>query len=282
MANQGPRKGVGGTTRQGIYTLTADGDLLEFKNAGQDAQATQEQLERALKKWKALPPARTKPGAVTVAEHGKLDARYSRMPPPNGLIVKVFGRILDIKDDAYCRGTCTGSVGMKASRDFLWLTENDVKALAPPKSEIGFQYAVAPSVARRIARFHLVDNTQGEPTFWKQSEVRKLELTLTVTATTADTITVRFDGATLLTNDKDRGYDAKLGGSLRYSLKTKTFDRFDVAVVGDHWGDDSVTSSGSRPGKMPFGIAFCLADPKLPSDRVPPQAARDWNAYFEK
>jgi hypothetical protein len=280
MASQGPRKGAGGSTRQGIYTLTADGDLLEFKNAGQDVDATREQLERALKKWKALPPAKTKPGAVTVPEHGKVDANYSRTPPANGLIVKVFARILDVKDGGFCRGTCESAGGMKAARDFLWLTADDVSAMIPTKNETGFQYAVPSSVARRIARFHFVDNTQGEPSFWKKADVRKLDLTFTVSAATAEAITLRLDGAILLSNGKDRGYDARLGGTLRYNLKAKVFDRFDVAAVGDHWGDDTVTSSGSRPGKTPFGVAFSLADPKRPSDRVPPQAARDWSIYM--
>jgi hypothetical protein len=194
--------------------------------------------------------------------------------------VKVFARILDVKDGGFCRGACESAGGMKAARDFLWLTADDVNAMIPTKNEIGFQYAMPPSVAGRVARFHLVDNTQGEPNFWKKTDVRKIDLTLTVTAATAEVVTLRLDGAILLSNCKDRGYDARLGGTLLYNLKAKTFDRFDVAAVGDHWGDDTVTSSGSRPGKTPFGIAFSLADPKRPSDRVPPQAARDWSIYM--
>ena len=283
MAEQGPRKGAGGSTRQGIYTFTADGTLLEFKNAGQDAEATLDQLQRGLKKWKALPAAKRKPGAIAIAEPAKIDPGYTRTLPAGGLVLKVHARILDMKNDAFCRGTCDSTGSMKASRDFLWITAAEAKALAPAKDDVGFLYQLPAGVAQRIARFHLVDNTRGEPNFWTKKDVKELEMTLTVTAKTAEAITLRLDGAAYLTNVKDnRGYEAKLGGTLRFDVKSKAFDRFDLAVVGDHWGDDSVTQNGSRPGKSQFGVAFGLADPKLPSERVSPQAARDWDLYMGK
>ena len=68
VANQGPRKGQGGSTRQGIYCLTADGKLLAYKNAGQNAGVMREVLQRALVAWKKLPEDRRKPGAVIVPD----------------------------------------------------------------------------------------------------------------------------------------------------------------------------------------------------------------------
>ena len=38
VADQSPRKGLNGATRQGIYVFTADGELLAFKNNGGDAE----------------------------------------------------------------------------------------------------------------------------------------------------------------------------------------------------------------------------------------------------
>src|SRR5688572_8479416 len=68
VANQGPRKGEGGTTRQGIYCLTADGKLLAYKNAGQDPAAMRDVLRSALKAYWRLPEAQRKPGAVQVED----------------------------------------------------------------------------------------------------------------------------------------------------------------------------------------------------------------------
>src|SRR6187549_2079843 len=73
VADQGPRKGEGGGTRQGIYVLTADGELLSYKNAGQLADVTRDELTRALDKFKKLPEGRRAPKAVVVGGPGKPD-----------------------------------------------------------------------------------------------------------------------------------------------------------------------------------------------------------------
>ena len=88
VANQGPRKGEGGSTRQGIYCFTADGKLLVYKNAGQDAGVMRDVLRQGLREWKKLPEERRKPDAVTVSDFAKIDSTYSRTPPAGGLIVK--------------------------------------------------------------------------------------------------------------------------------------------------------------------------------------------------
>src|SRR5438270_6623311 len=68
VADQGPRKGEGGSTRQGIYCLTADGQLLTYKNAGQDAGVMREVLRHGLAQWRKLPADRRRAGAVKIDE----------------------------------------------------------------------------------------------------------------------------------------------------------------------------------------------------------------------
>ncbi|HJT78482.1 MAG TPA: hypothetical protein VJ739_14860, partial [Gemmataceae bacterium] len=91
VADQGPRKGEGGSTRQGIYCFTAEGRLLAYKNA-QDPGVMRDVLRRGLEEWRRLPEAQRRPGAVQVGDAGKVDAHYSRTPPPGGLIVNVYTR----------------------------------------------------------------------------------------------------------------------------------------------------------------------------------------------
>ena len=286
VAGQGPRTGEGGGTRQGIYAFTADGELLSYKNAGQNAEVTRDELKRALEKFRKLPPARRGPGAVEVGDPGRSDPRYTRTPPAGGLVVRVHTRILDRAGDEYCKGACKTTGGDAAARDFLWLTAGEVRSLAPPKAEPGIAYDVPKVVADRIVRFHLVDNTRGEPPFWKRDQVRRAKLTLTVLRVTADGIELRLDGKALLATDADpkkadRGYEARLRGELRYLPKKQTFDRFDVVGVGEHWGDSALTR-GARPGRSVVGVAFGPVAGDRASDRIPPQAAREVNAYFGK
>src|SRR5687767_7356701 len=114
VAAQGPRKGEGGSTRQGIYVLTADGELLSYKNAGQLAEVTREELKRGLDKFRKLPADRREPGGVEVGDAGKLDPNYARTPPPGGLVVRVHARILDRKDGELGKGTCKTLGGDRA------------------------------------------------------------------------------------------------------------------------------------------------------------------------
>src|SRR5687767_376771 len=78
VANQGPRKGQGGATRQGIYILTASGKLLVCKNVGQLPDATLDMFREALEKWKRLPDSERAPDAVKVPAHGEFDPDYHR------------------------------------------------------------------------------------------------------------------------------------------------------------------------------------------------------------
>src|SRR5262245_14476703 len=94
VANQGPRKGAGGSTRQGIYLFTASGKLLAYRNH-RAPKVMLDTVRLALRRWNALPAEERKPGAVKVPELGKVDARYVRTPPPGGLVLNVFTRILD-------------------------------------------------------------------------------------------------------------------------------------------------------------------------------------------
>ena len=75
VAHQGPRKGEGGATRQGIYCFTADGRLLAYKNAGQLPDVMRDTLRAGLREWQKLPEDRRKPGAVKVACSGRKPTR---------------------------------------------------------------------------------------------------------------------------------------------------------------------------------------------------------------
>jgi len=288
MSDQTDRKAAGKDgTRQGIYVLTADGEALSLKNAGQDAAVTKAELKRALAKFDRLPAARRTPGGVRVEPPGRPDPNYTRTVPRGGLAVRVNARILDAAGTGFKPGTCGFVGGAKSARDFLWLQADEVAAMAPPKAQVGASYPLPEAVAVRLCRHHLTDFTRGEPPAWEPAEVRRHAFTLTVTAVTPGGVEIRVDGTALMSTDADpakadRGYDVRMTGRLRYVPATKSFDRFDIAAVGDHWGEGAHTG-GARPGRTPLGITFGPVVPEVgssPADRVPPQAARDLADYF--
>src|SRR5262249_7826959 len=155
----------------------------------------------------------------------------------------------------------------------------DWEGLIPRAPEKGRTDKMPEKVADKLARFHLIDNTRGEPDFWKPQEVRKLDVSMTTEEVTGKTLRLRIEGAALLSTNLDtegarRGYDVALRGALVYDVGKKAVTRFDLVAVGEHWGEGRYTP-GARPGRKPLGVAFELAGDS-PADRVPPQAARDY------
>ncbi|MGL4424178.1 MAG: hypothetical protein ACRCZF_26215 [Gemmataceae bacterium] len=271
VANQGPRKGAGGSTRQGIYTLTADGELLNFKNAGQDVAATRAQLAEALKKWAALPATRTAPGTVVVPPHGPLDPQYTRTLPEGGIILKVHARILDRTADRLRVGTCDFPGGTKASRDFCWIFPKELENLRAGKAP--------ESLVKRWLRFHLIDNTRGEPSMWGRKDLERAD-----TAIHHDGIVTKLDvNYSLRTaasaENPERGQTGQLHAEFRFDPATGQCLAAEVLALGDHWGASEFTQKGVRPGKQPLGFVMTLADAKVPAHQVAPQAAREWDRY---
>jgi hypothetical protein len=285
IADQGPRKGEGGSTRQGIYCLTADGKLLAYKNAGQDADVMREVLRDGLAAWRKLPADRRRPGAVPVSDAGEQDRRFSRTLPPGGYVVRVYTRCLEQDDQGGLR-CCPRSAGpgTAAARDHLWLTRDEGQALVPPRARKGEQIALPPTVAQRILCYHLLDNTRGEPPHWGRDQVRTQELTLTVEEATSTRVRLRLEGTALLATDPqperaDRGYDVHLLGYIEGDPRQRRLERFDLVALGNHWGQGTYTR-GARAGRTPLGVAFELVPADVSANLVPPQGARDWQEYL--
>lgn len=278
VADQGPRKGEDGSTRQGLYCFTGDGRLLAYRNSS-DPAAVSTLLNQALEAWRNLPEAARRPKPFA-ADRGKPDPQFDRAPPEGGVVVRVHARELEADGKGRWREAAPrDSRPNLASLDHLWLTKEEWQSLLPPRAGEGLPYPVPPAIARRIARFHLVDNTRGEPPMWDAEDVRQADMTLKMEGVDKGTAALRLDGRVRLqTPDGGRGYDAEIFGRLSCDHGGRV-SRFDAVAIGMHWGEGRYTP-GARPGKTPLGLAFVLADGAQEADKVPPQAARDLGTYY--
>ncbi len=242
---QGPRNNFQGTT-QGLYLATAGGKLLGFNN-NRGGDRIRRMMKKTLDEFRA-------PGAVVI-ERGKVDARYNPSPPEGGMVVRVQSKILGgyEKTEDRWRKIFQDSL----SRDNLWVTKAEHDALAAGK--------ILPILQKRIARYHLVDNTRGEPPMWKADEIRSLELSLE---------DGRLSGTVHLeTANGKRGYKASLLG--RVEKKNGRVVRFDLVARGEFWGEGTYTR-GAPKGRFPLAASFTLADGSDIADGVPPQGSRGW------
>lgn len=248
IANQGPRKvGDGGPTTQGRYLATADGRFLGFNN-NRDTQRLLKLMRQALDEYQ--------PESVEAIDAGEPDKRWNYEPPEGGLVVRVNSKILggyEDTDDQWRRLFQNG-----IGRDNLWIRKDEHLALVNGE--------VLPSLAIRMARFHLVDNTRGEPPMWKADEIVKWQLQLSEDG--------KLNGFMhLRTESGDREFKADLRGVVKSENGRVT--RFDLVAKGMFRGEGRYTR-GAPKGEFPLALAFRLADGSDLADEVPPQGSRGW------
>jgi hypothetical protein len=237
---------------QGFYIFTPAGNLLEHTNtvSGDHMKVI---LASALKKFD---PSATIPKLETDAKGGR--SLYEA--PEGGLIVTVTSKVLG----GYARTEdSTLKIRQEAlGRDHLWVRKDEADQLR--------QDAMPETLKVRIARFHLVDNTRGEPPFWKKDEIKRREMSLRKRT---------LSGMVHLeTNSGARGFDGRLLGFVE--TKGDKVTRFDAVASGEFWGEGTYTQGGPK-GKFPFAVAFTLSSGKENERWIPPGGARgNFKAYL--
>ncbi len=252
IASQGPRHDFENGTTQGLYMAAPDGTFLGYTNH-RDPERVQQMLTAALARYQ---PTDTK---QLVAE--KVDKRFNLRPPEGGLIVRVCAKVMGGYDEPETQFQQIFQSSL--SRDNLWITKEEHEALAAGD--------VPDRLALRIAQFHLVDNTRGEPPFWKKDEAASIKF-----AIDGDKITGQVE---LRTASGDRTYSARLRGQL--TLTDGKITQLNMVADGLFSGEGPYTG-GAPKGPFPLAISFTLADGTDLADAVPPQAARGWvDGYFQ-
>jgi len=245
IANQGPRKVADGTT-QGRYIATADGILLGFNN-NRDTARLLEMMREALKT--------ARPAGVEVIEAGPSDPKYVYGVPEGGLVVRVNSRVLGGYEETTDEWRKMFQEGM--GRDNLWIRRDEHEALV--RGEI------PESLLIRLARFHLVDNTRGEPPMWEAGEIVDKSAELK-----GGRLAGHFH---LKTASGEREFKVDLLGLIE--VKEGKIIRFDLVAKGLFRGEGTFTR-GAPKGEFPLAIAFRLADGSDLADGIPPQGSRGW------
>ncbi|MEM9646476.1 MAG: hypothetical protein AAF989_15905 [Planctomycetota bacterium] len=249
IAGQSPRSDFNGTT-QGFYVATANGKLLLYNN-----NRDPEKVLRLMKKSLAEFNADSELAKADPVQSKKIDPRYHLTLPAGGLAIRVHAKVMggyEPTDDRWQRIFQTA-----VSRDNLWISPAEHKSIVRGK--------FPDTLLTRIARFHLVDNTRGEPTMWREAEIRKAEIVLKDGKLTGH--------VELKTDDGARGFNTELKGHLVIDVGKIT--RFDMVAYGQHWGAGRYTRN-PPPGKFPLAITFTLADGTDIADKIPPQGSRGW------
>jgi hypothetical protein len=262
VVEQGPRKGNG--TRQGHYVFTPKGSLLGYNN-NRGLERRLSMMKDALEKWKNLP---VQERFAEVAQDATGDERHQRILPQGGQIIKVYTRALDQKGDHFV-ALSDQEVGFQTAIDHLWLRQGELEEVESLIERGGGDFP--DWFALRIARFHLRDNTRGEPEDWRVSELSEWDLKVDQHGNVSGSFLLQKEG-------KKLGYQGRIKGEL--SLENGQLKKFHWLVLGEQWGEGTFTR-GARPGKTPLGQVFELVVEPRPSDMIPPQSIRWEQGYWE-
>ena len=255
---QGPRRDVDRTT-QGFYLADPSGELYFYDN--------HRGPERILRLMKFADQKFSEDSTSVfepLAKDYQVDQQFDRTPPADVAIVRVTSKVLGgypATEDAW-KKIFQQAIG----RDNLWITAAEIDSLRKDQ--------FPESLAWRIARFHLIDNTRGEPPMWELEEVQQLDMDLSAG-------NIR-GSVRLVTDDRRRGFAASFSGKIEFdSSDTKKLRNFEVVGRGIYWGHGRYTQQ-PPPGEFPFAVSFSLTDRSSAEDLVAPQATKGWNRSYLK
>lgn len=279
FADKGHYRHAGGT-RQGIYVCTPSGKLLASANT-LDANRVLELLRGALEKWDALPlQERHLPKGTDLTPRHRWEDSF----PSKGLVLVSTNR--DLPRD----GKPGSQRRRRWNRDHVWFTSEEARRWLPPNPHpnpdphAGATHRLPDRLARRLARFHLVDNVRGQTQPFASEEVREARVVVEVADVKGKTLRLRISGSTRVVADGPwrlgdihwkpqqhhaHGVSTRLLGRATYDLERGAFTEFELVAVGRRWGATQNNGRGKDAGPALIGFVFSIA-PRSDAHRVAP------------
>lgn len=270
-----------------LVAVTAAGKALGEGQANQGHVRLRERdLAPLLAEFKALPegarrPELPDPAAATASERPAPD------PPAGGLVVRGYCTYLDAaaKDTSrriqrFYYEENPDAWAAETQSDMLWLTEEEWRSLLADKRDAGGGSAVPMEIQRRFFSTVGIDYMEGSV---NALPVRESTMTLTLLGESdAGELQLRLDGhgrmgaafnADSASKADTRGCELRVIGHVTYDRKAGKLTRFDVAGIGEAWGNkmDYTRREIRIPGeRWAYGIACELVTGSAPYDRIPP------------
>lgn len=253
-------------SRQGTWIFSPGGDVLARTNT-RNADAVLASFEKALAAWRELPDERRRLPADAGLEP---EHRWELSRPADGLILERIGREVD---DAGLEG----EQGGRWNRDFAWFSREEVRALEP-----GARWD---DLARRLARFHLVDNVRGQTLPFADVEIAVAELATRVANRDGRRVSIELEGRTravaegpwllgesLWTPKREhpRTIECALRGRATYDLESRSFEHFELVAVGRRQGRTTMNGRGREDPEQASLVAFHLRLAPDPEATVAP------------
>jgi len=290
-------------TRQGQYACTPDGRLLASINTREGPRMIA-MLRLALEQWEAWRagaahevPAEPTPASIAEGKTARVggttlrvDPRFLRRPPEGGMVLRVFARdVLPREHDERPVDWRTHAV----NHDHAWFRAEELPAFLPQPAVPGATATLPEALARRLVRFHLIDNVRGETPMWRAEDVQQAEVRTTIAGADGDRLRVRLEGRFRCASAgswairpfgehqprTERGFEGRILGQMTWDRTAARPIAFEAIACGNRWGGSEHNCRYEDLDPAPMGVLFELADGTAPGDAIPPQGV-GWGDYW--
>jgi len=259
-------------TRQGTYAVAPSGKFLASINSRSPAHMAR-MLETALAAWRKLPKderlRKDDPKARTDANQ-----RFEERFPNGGLAMRVTTRDLPRGSD-----TLKNWRANAWNEDQAWFKAEEIRAMfaRAATAEKGATWDAPAAVARRLARCHLVDYVRGQTIAYKDREVERATLRVTVESIKRGIVKLRLEGGSRTvangrwhvggdggtgdrTGEQSRGYDSTWFGYAEWDVKSATLKKFELLTTGLRWGGTRYNARHDDLDPGPMATVFELIE----------------------
>ena len=239
----------GGPSFQGVYAVTPAGRLLASVATPNDDKAARDvvrMMGEALAAWEKVPPAERVSPQFLSSEFDPLpEWAPQRKYPADGLVLGGLSRFLP---HPRIPQIWSGF----SNFDYAWFRRDEMLGFVPTERQAGAKAEVPRELVERLARFHLWGP-------FAKDEVRRAEMTSTVTAVAGGVLVLKLEGATVAGYGGDRvaesAVETRLLGRARFDTSAGRFVEFELLGLGERRGCPPYWNLGAEAGG-PWPVAF--------------------------
>lgn len=259
MAEKGHYGGNPGSTRQGIYVCTSNGEFLASVNSNNPDRVLR-MMREGLAAWERIPKEKRQ-----YASDNKVTPRHrwEDSYPRDGLIVNVISRDLP----ANCDPTVPCEV--KWNQDYVWFSSDEARSWLSDNPQRGDVHSLPAELIERLVRLHFVDNVKGQTSRFTANAVEGSEIQTEVVERVGPRVKLKITGETRGTASHSwwqpsHGVTTRVLGSAEFDLQENRFTEFEFVALGRRWGYTRFNGRRRDPESGPLGYVFRLADANTP------------------
>ena len=240
-----------GSTVQGVYCMTPDGDFLSGEFACSKNDSARRVIEEGWRKFQAL--AERRGYAQKPVPTNRLGHQQGEPAPPGGLKLEVAVRDLPGKDGR----TPGNSEWQKKAFNLNWLdlSADEAAQFVTTKRE---KVPLPDALVQKLALKALKDTARGQSD-WPRNGFRGGAMFTECVASRGGKLALRITGNVRL-EGKSNHYAPAILGQAIYDSKTKAFDRFELVAAGERQGGTSANFRHDDATAGLLGVAIVMAN----------------------